>query len=810
MSKYQRQIEIENQCLSIGRERYFDRVSKQKTVDGSIVDNSWISRNVRAFSEYIAEAVALNAQKRTTNRKDFVSRIVSKLDPVLLSQHTLRTLLNPALRAEGRTITSASLAVSSAILTDINYSKLALKDIAAYQAHQKVLDSSKRRRMNINQLMAKAGIAMDNWEKTDKVRVGFYLIDLAIQLFGCWKITKISRGKFVRQMVVATPELIEWIENAHEFVADTMPIKLPMVHPPLRWADTSSGGYLTDIFKNVYVIRTFDKAYIESLESVELSEFYRAINSVQETAYSINTAVLDVAQWAWDSDILIGKEGKEVVPKKTELELPEYPKGYGDDLKRCKLEDPAVYKKWQRSVARTYDKNKRMVSKRIAADSTLKIAQQFRDEKVIYFPHNADFRGRIYPIPNYLTPQGNDLSKGLLQFAEGVPLGEDGAYWLHVHAANCWGVDKVSNDERVLWTEDKLEYILESAMNPKDGNCFWMEADKPLSALAVAFELLRYQVHGDEMVSHLPIPMDGSCNGLQHFSAMLQDSVGAKATNLAPGDMPSDIYQEVADLVVQQVHKDALAGNPVAIIWEGHITRSTVKQPVMTLPYGATINGMREQVLDWLNKEHPNLFDTRHTWESAGYMAGITQKAINKVVVAAQAAMKYLKDVAKVLSKHDLPVTWNTQIGFPVLQHYKQFDSVQHEMHIRGKRTRFHLQKDSFKLDKRRQALGIAPNFVHSLDSSHLMLTVLECVANDITSFSMVHDSYATHAANTSVLHACIREAFVDMHETDVLRTFHAELKKQLPDKVGNKLPNPPERGDFDLDLVRGSQYFFA
>ena len=39
--------------------------------------------------------------------------------------------------------------------------------------------------------------------------------------------------------------------------------------------------------------------------------------------------------------------------------------------------------------------------------------------------------------------------------------------------------------------------------------------------------------------------MDGSCNGLQNFSAMLRDEVGGKAVNLIPSDKPQDVYMEV-------------------------------------------------------------------------------------------------------------------------------------------------------------------------------------------------------------------------------------------------------------------------
>src|SRR5437870_3520098 len=57
--------------------------------------------------------------------------------------------------------------------------------------------------------------------------------------------------------------------------------------------------------------------------------------------------------------------------------------------------------------------------------------------------------------------------------------------------------------------------------------------------------------------SHLPVSMDGTCNGYQHLSAMGRDPIGGRATNLVPADEPEDIYQEVADHVSRRVTRDA-------------------------------------------------------------------------------------------------------------------------------------------------------------------------------------------------------------------------------------------------------------
>jgi DNA-directed RNA polymerase len=85
---------------------------------------------------------------------------------------------------------------------------------------------------------------------------------------------------------------------------------------------------------------------------------------------------------------------------------------------------------------------------------------------VFYLPHNLDFRGRAYPIPPHLNHIGDDLSRGLLVFAEGKPLGERGLRWMKIHLANLYGYDKAMFDERVIWADEHLEQIVDSATNP--------------------------------------------------------------------------------------------------------------------------------------------------------------------------------------------------------------------------------------------------------------------------------------------------------------------------------------------------------
>src|SRR3546814_7779551 len=85
------------------------------------------------------------------------------------------------------------------------------------------------------------------------------------------------------------------------------------------------------------------------------------------------------------------------------------------------------------------------------------------------------------------------------------------------------------------------------------------------------------------------------------------------------------------------------------------------------------------------------------------------------------------------------------------------------------------IQVDGYKLDARSLANGVAPNFVHSLDASHLQAVAYRSKGQGIRHLAVIHDSFGTHAANTGKLSRILRETFVEQYSGDVLGDFRSE-----------------------------------
>jgi DNA-directed RNA polymerase len=422
----------------------------------------------------------------------------------------------------------------------------------------------------------------------------------------------------------------------------------------------------------------------------------------------------------------------------------------------------------------------------------------------------------MYTLGNFLHPQGDDAARGLLEFARGMAIETpEDLGWLQINLAGLYGFDKASLEDRQLWVEMRKDEILAIADDVMSCD-LWQSADKPVQFIAACIDYANFVREGYGYVSHLPVQVDGTCNGLQNFSAMLRDEKGGAAVNLVPSDLPSDVYSDVSKIVDALVRVDLASDDPAIVIMAKEwmrigINRKVCKRPVMTLAYGATKFGFGEQIykdtllpLKAKNKVSRDVNVTK----MSSYLGDKIWSAVGAVIVKAAEAMEWLQEAAKTVSKENLPVTWTTPDGLLVMQSYYKTTEQRVKLSFHTQRLRLsHAVKTNITNGKK-QASAIAPNFVHSCDATHMRMTINGMSGAGIRDFSMIHDSYGTHAANASKMSAILREAFIEMYSNGVLEAFDKDIRSQLSE--GNELRGIPEYGSLDLNLVRQSKFFFS
>lgn len=820
--KFDRQAELEEKMRGMGVDRFWSNVSKarergQETSTRPVrrLMNHAVSQIITGIEAFISEAESGKA-----GRKHRAYHFLKQIEPEAAALITARVVLDGV--AKGDILVPLARRVASMIEDELAFREFQKADPKAFswlvKREQRENGSSYRRqRQSLLHNMKSRNIEFEEWNPRDQVLVGTKLIEIMAEATGL--VQKVTRSVDVKKQEVcieATPETVNWINEENNRCEALSPVYLPTIIPPRPWTSPFEGGYWTARVRRLALVKTHSKEYLEELGEHDMPKVYDAVNAMQHTAWCINPRVLEVVRELWKNGSTLGG-----IPSAEDLPLPVKPAFLEMEVPREEWTEEQLteFKQWKRQATDTYAANAKLKSLRLQFAKVLMVAEMFEEEEEIFFPHQLDFRGRVYAVPMFLNPQGSDLSKGLLEFANAVPINDDeGAAWLAIHGANTYGFDKASLQARVDWVEENEAQILACAEDPFS-NKFWADADSPFQFLAFCIEWAGFREEGFGYLSSLPIQMDGSCNGLQNFSAMLRDAIGGRAVNLIPADKPADIYQSVADLVLKRVEEDAVSDDEelaeLARGWLKHgINRKVCKRPVMTLAYGAKEFGFKTQVFE--DTVRPYKMEsglafpwTGSGWDAAAYLGKLIWECVGKVVVAARQAMDWLQKAARTAAKEGLPVRWNTPDELVVLQAYPKMLSKRVILTFGGQRVDVTVATEpTAKLDRNKQANGISPNWVHSMDASHMRATVRRCWKEGIRSFSLIHDSYGTHAGNAWALSQFLREEFVEMYSGDVLEEFKRELELQLPE--GTELEALPPKGDLDLTQVLESDFFFA
>ncbi|CAL6270165.1 unnamed protein product [Bathycoccus prasinos] len=608
----------------------------------------------------------------------------------------------------------------------------------------------------------------------------------------------------------------------------------PMIVPPRPWESYNKGGYLNS---NSVVMRgnysrdgPSDGQMKLLVERVgEYDNVFGALNVLGSTAWVINTDILEVIEQVWREKKYAGGFGGGIanIPPRAELNLPNWPSSEfrlrrerNGPLYATALPSSREVGEFMRALNRVKQTNRELHSQRCDFAIKLQVAREMKNEERIYFPHNVDFRGRAYTMHAHLNHIGSDFCRGTLKFADAKPLGENGLDWLFIQCANLYGggADKLPLHQRVEFSKLNLEKIKKSAEDPlgPEGS-WWQDADDPWQCLATCMEIIKAINSKDpaKYMCNLPVHQDGSCNGLQHYAALGRDFAGGRAVNLVPADRGADVYTGIANVLRGIVQKDiencdykdeeSVERMKLAKLLIDQVDRKLVKQTVMTSVYGVTFVGARMQISARL-KERVGFESESVRYRVAAYAAKRTLDALNDMFQNAREVMGWLTHCASVVTKVNAPVQWTTPLGLPVLQPYRN----QTQKSVRTLLQTFVLRSEDEKqkVNKSKQRSAFPPNYIHSIDSTHMMMTALECSRANIT-FAGVHDSFWTHAGDVPVMSRILREKFIELHETPLLDNLYEELKSTYPEVAGEFLP-PPEYGDLDIETVRDSAYFFS
>lgn len=641
---------------------------------------------------------------------------------------------------------------------------------------------SKRKRIQlIKRTLAQQQRDWEPWGTKTRVQIGLRVLKAIVRVMDNYIVYKsLKTGSRSILYLTPTDELYEFLAEHNQYLIGKLRSSVPCIEKPIEWSADDrgniSGGFHSVEYSSVHpFVRTKTKDQREYVCSSTPTAHIKCVNSLQDVTWAINTDVLELLKVCSVDNLFPG-----VIPTTQKKELTERPP-----------DDHPMRKEWGKESYDIIKWNKKNIQALLRFQNVISIAN-FLESKSFWFVYNSDFRGRIYCCSSHLNPQGPDYVRALLRFSKGKPLGKSGYKWLAVHGANCYGYNKVAYIDRYQWVMDNLDGILQVATQPNSsaGMRLLREAKQPFQFYAFCREWKRVceSKVPQEVESYLPCTLDGSCNGFQHYSALLCDESGAAFVNLISSKLPSDLYGIITEELNRRASRDIenTLGTQV-------YDRDLVKSVVMPLPYGITIRGASLAIQQQLDTQD---------WDLIRALTTEILDITDHFITSYKELTVWLKQCSDLFAQADTPAHWISPVGFPVMQPYTLFKEESVKTDFFGSKTIYYRDKPQGVMRSKSSA-GISPNFIHSMDASHLVLSVNKASSENIDTITCIHDCIGTYAADTHRLKEIINESFCELYTPDVLEG----IKKQWSDII--QPSQLPDYGSYDITEVLASSYFF-
>jgi DNA-directed RNA polymerase len=770
--QFQRELDARTEAINRLRER--TRMAEERTYASSTVyGNAFIKSGLEKITKEISSKLHRISQGWAAEKASAVVPI-KDCDPAILALITAKGVLDVlgVPRIEKPTYAFVTTHIGRLVFDQIMLDQfeaahpdLFAKAKLTIHAHKGYLYKVQRFRAAIR----KSDFNPDSWSISVKHLVGGWLVDCLARSTGWVASRTVIKGAKKAQTVLTYSN--EFLEAKEALLAQAEGFAAclwPMLCEPNDWGPDQKGGYLTNDMRklNRLVRARSSRRCSVGRESAALA----MLNRLQKVPYRINPEILDIANFCMERRITVGK---------FRAEEPTPPPPKPEPWETASDEDKLAYRRARTEIE---DNNSALAQKNYRTTECLFVANKYKDD-TFWIPWSFDFRGRVYPIPTSLSPQGTDFEKSLIYFDEEGPVND---WWLGFQVATTWGLDKAPMEERIAWAKENHDLIEMIASDPKGTISTWSGAEEPWCFLSSAIEYYHCVITKTKKTSGLPVSVDATCSGLQHLSAMALDRTAAEMVNVVPTQRPSDGYAIVAEKAKEQLPEHL----------HPFITRKTCKRTVMTTPYGVTENSARDYIRQELIK-----VVKLEPGELQAIVKAIYRFGVREVFAGPCKSMEFIQKTAgEVIKSGQTQIQWVTPSGFTVVQEYRRNDCERVNTKLLGQRVQTHLLKpfEERQVDLNKAKTAAAPNLVHSLDAAllHLVFALWD------KPFTVIHDCILGRSCDMDSMAASIRDKFVEIYSKPVLKDWAEQLGQPFDESV--------MINTLDINDVQSSAYFFC
>jgi len=649
------------------------------------------------------------------------------------------------------------------------------------------------------------------------INLTFKFMEIAVEASQIFKTEKTYIGPADNCRISLTYKclLSEEISQKLTQIATSAFFPEPMVELPINWKYQNkkiTGGYKTYQYEMIRI--NSGKVNYEKISK----KIYEAINYIQSTSWKINKKIVKIVK----NDQREPEKKDYIKTDYPDKELAEFnididdPKSNLSQERIQNIKNKRIFFKTE--LEEYIAESKEYLSamgKHRAVTLALGIAERYQECEAIYFPHYFDFRGRIYPLPVGLSPQGSDAVKAMLSYTEGSVLTARGEEWAWAYLTSLHGDDKMDFEDRVK----KGKQLLHTA---------YTEAEEPYQFLAHQLELQEF-VKNPNYKFNGRIHLDACNSGSQFTSAITGDEAGCKATNVIPTfdqsgkQIRQDAYLLVANKALTLTKKMISENNERKVAleaFEDMLTkngRKICKKPVMVSNYGGTEGG-RSVILGAMMREL-KIKKGINTKENAALYSKTIGSSITGVLNGGKAFETYIQKMNGVIASRNKPITWTTSDGFHVVHiKHKELKEKRIRCLLPGARreTVIRLKRYSQDVSPSKMRSAISPNYIHSLDAELLRRVAMKMKLAGVANSDWIHDSFGCHPNHVDcMLHTTIDE-FVKLIQRMPLKVLDRQLREQAGKtkpvlKKLSKIKLPINQDfDFNLPLLACSFWFFS
>jgi len=234
----------------------------------------------------------------------------------------------------------------------------------------------------------------------------------------------------------------------------------------------------------------------------------------------------------------------------------------------------------------------------------------------------------------------------------------------------------------------------------------------------------------------------------------------------------------------------------------------------MVMPYSGTRWATNDNIHNAIHADIKDGVEPPYTdvKRYARFINNLLWDALEGTLTRPVQVQQWLRKVAALAVESNTPLSWVTPTGAPVKQAEWHSEPYRVKTAFNGAIFSPQLRRQTDQLARTRMQNSISPNLIHSYDSSILAQTIVNglTAADPITDWVAIHDSFGVHVNARAALLAPdgpLKSAFVDTYTPDLLAGLAETFREQL---AGADIPEPPARGNFNIEEVRHSDYFFS